>query len=128
MSAKIWYHDQIAWPTLQPAMPTAMSNRHRRWVPVCRRAVHQHATAAATPAASWALSSTTMAASFDSSGVLSSAMTTATKPTNQPSADPSGLVVIGPPRRRRHGEVLSPTASAPQRSASDTTARPVLST
>ena len=97
MSAAIWYHDQMAWPTLQPAMPTAISSRHRRWAPVCRRAVHQQATAANTPAASWALSSTTMAASFDSSGVLSSAMTTATKPTSQPSADSSRLVVIGPP-------------------------------
>src|SRR5262245_55114706 len=103
VSEKIWYHDQNAWPTLHPSMPTAMRRRHVRSTPVTRRDVHQQRVAAARPAPSWAASSTMTSPSSDSTPELSRNKTTRTThaPTTSHVLSPVVPMLIFPKNRLR---------------------------
>ena len=101
MSEKIWYQDQNAWPTVQPAMPAAMSHRQVRSTPRVRRAFTAHSTAAAPPPTSWALLSTTISACGERIPVLSSSTTTATNAPTAINDVRTSVAVTGPSSPRR---------------------------
>src|SRR2546421_4433742 len=102
VAAKIWYHDQMACPALQPHIPTPTSTRQVRSTPCRCRAVHRQATAPASPAGSCAEPSTTGAAPRDTRPELGMA-----------TANGAAPVAAGRGTRRRFGGTPLPWPAVP---------------